>query len=116
MSQAYDIPHGEGEVSKRRFPIRQDVQYTCRMRSGVAQVARGETVYMSSSEVGFTTERTLKPGQRIEVAVNWPALLDQTCHMKLVIYGHVIRNDANAAAVKVERYEFRTRATHATVV
>lgn len=65
---------------------------------------------MSSREVGFTIECPLRLGQKVELTVNWPALLDRTCRLKLVISGHVTRNDSSTSTVSIEHYEFHTRA------
>jgi hypothetical protein len=60
----------------------------------------------------FTTERTLSPGERLEVAVNWPAHLDNRCPLKLVTTGRIVRSDNGRAALSIERYEFRTQGIH----
>ena len=73
--------------------------------------AAGQTIYMSSHEVAFTTEGTLEIGQRVEMTVNWPVLLERTCRLKLNIRGHVIRSDASTAVIGIEHHEFRTRAS-----
>ena len=46
----------------------------------------------------------------VEISVNWPARLDGTCPLKLVATGRMVRADADKAAVRIERYEFRTAA------
>lgn len=76
-------------------------------RGGCAKFLRdGKILNVSSSGVRFTTERTLSVGQTVEVTVEWPALIDNKCLMKLVIEGWVARSDSNSAAVKIEHYEF----------
>jgi hypothetical protein len=55
------------------------------------------------------TETPLREAMRIEISMSWPVLLDQTCPMKLVIYGSVIRTQGEHAAIAIERYEFRTQ-------
>ncbi|MGA2590171.1 MAG: hypothetical protein ABSH32_09670 [Bryobacteraceae bacterium] len=102
------MPHKSKTV--RRYPIQQDVCYRCFKGSRVSDKGVGKTVMMTNREVKFTTERALKPGQEIELAVNWPVLLGKRCLMKLVISGPVISSDARSAVVGILRYEFRTRA------
>jgi hypothetical protein len=65
---------------------------------------------ISSGELTFTTEQELAPRQKVEVTVNWPAMLDSTCPMKLVISGRVMRSADGSASVSIDHYEFRTRA------
>lgn len=99
--------------ARRRFQIGQDVCYICLSGSRVDDEGVGKIVNVSSSGVRFTTEHTLNVGKRVEVTVEWPALIDDKCLMNLVIKGWVARSDSNSAAVKIEHYEFRTRASKA---
>jgi hypothetical protein len=91
-----------------RFPIQREVRYKVFNRNTI-EVGSGKTVNMSSNGVLFTTERTLNPGERLEVAVNWPAHLDNKCPLKLVTTGRVVRSEGDRAAIAIERYEFRTQ-------
>ena len=68
---------------------------------------------MSSGGVLFTTERELLPGRLIELSVNWPARLDGVCPLQFVAMGRVVRSDGARAAIRIERYEFKTRKTTA---
>ncbi len=106
---------GETENADRRsavrFPIEQEVRYKVFNRNTI-EVGSGRTINMSSNGVLFTTERTLTPGERLEVAVNWPAQLDNKCPLKLVTTGRVVRADGDKAAIAIERYEFRTQGIH----
>jgi hypothetical protein len=45
--------------------------------------------------------------------MSWPVLLNDTCPMKLMIYGCVVRSNEHGAAVAIERYEFRTQGARA---
>ena len=94
-----------------RLPIEQEVRYKVRTRNTVT-VGFGKTVDMSSTGVLFTTEKELAPGEKLEVAINWPALLDHKCPLKLVTTGRVVRSGGGMAAVAIERYEFRTQGVH----
>lgn len=97
-----------------RFPIEQDVRYKVFTRNTI-EVGMGKTVNMSSSGVLFTTERALALGERLEVAVAWPAQLDHKCALKLVTTGRVVRSENGLAAIAIERYEFRTQGIHGLV-
>lgn len=104
-------PDNTDRRSAVRFPIEQDVRYKVFNRNTI-EVGSGKTINMSSNGVLFTTERTLTPGERLEVAVNWPAHLDNKCPLKLVTTGRVIRSEDGRAAIAIERYEFRTQGIH----
>jgi len=94
----------------QRFPIEQDVSYKCVRGREVRTAGSGKTLEISSRELTFTTEQSLQTEQKVEVTVNWPALLDNTCPMKLVISGRVVRSGTGSVSVSINRHEFRTRA------
>jgi len=95
-----------------RFPIRQDVRYQCQNGSNPTS-GTGKTLEISSREVRFTTQHALEVGEPVELAVDWPALLDNTCLMKLFIHGCVVESAPGSAAIRIERHEFRTRGSRA---
>jgi c-di-GMP-binding flagellar brake protein YcgR len=96
-----------------RFPVREDVRYRV-LQSKAGQVSgAGKTVDISSGGILFTTSERLQPGRLIEISVNWPARLDGTCALQLVATGRVVRSDDETAAVRIERYEFKTRSSGA---
>ena len=71
----------------------------------------GKTLNIGSGGVLFTTEEQLPLGRTVELSVHWPAKLDGSCPLKFVATGRVIRSETDMAAVRIERYEFRTRAS-----
>lgn len=94
---------------KRRFHIEQEVRYKMLYGQRIAETGTGKTLNISSSGVWFTTESMLTTGMPVEVSMNWPVLLNDSCPMKLMIYGCVVRSNEKGAAVAIERYEFRTQ-------
>ena len=95
--------------TKRRFQIDQEVKYKMLYGQRIAETGTGKTLNISSSGVWFTTESMLTTGMPVEVSMNWPVLLNDSCPMKLMIYGCVVRSNEKGAAVAIERYEFRTQ-------
>ena len=96
--------------SSNRLPIERDVRYKLLGgKKSVKQMGLGKTVNMSSGGVLFTTETPLPEGERMELAVSWPAQLNQTLPLKLVAMGRLVRVDDKHAAISIERYEFKTR-------
>ena len=92
----------------RRYAITLDVQ--CKLlRNG-----RGERVgftrsrNISSGGVLLEASDALPSGGLVELAMNWPFLLDGVCPLRLVMRGRILRNDGNGIAVKISRHEFRT--------
>jgi hypothetical protein len=69
----------------------------------------GKTLNFGSGGILFTTEERLPVGRTVELSVSWPAMLGGTCPLQFVATGRVVRSESNRAAVRIERYEFRTR-------
>lgn len=95
--------------TKRRFQIEQEVRYKMLYGQRIAETGVGRTANISSGGVWFTTESMLTTGMPVELSMNWPVLLNDSCPMKLMIYGCVVRSNERGAAVAIERYEFRTQ-------
>ena len=62
----------------------------------IAETGTGKTINISSGGVWFTTESMLTIGMPVELSMNWPVLLNDSCPMKLMIYGCVIRSNEAA--------------------
>lgn len=92
-----------------RFPLREEVRYRVLHSRGSQVSGIGRTLNIGSGGILFTTEEELPIGRMVELSVNWPARLDGTCPLKFVATGRVVRAEHHQAAVKIERYEFRTR-------
>ena len=95
--------------NKRRFQIEQDIKYKMLYGQRIAETGAGKTINISSGGVCFTTESMLTAGMPIELSMNWPVLLNDSCPMKLMIFGCVVRSTDSGAAINIERYEFRTQ-------
>jgi hypothetical protein len=92
-----------------RFPLQEELRYRL-LQSKTLQVSgSGQTLNIGSGGILFTTEDKLPIGRLVELSVNWPARLGGTCPLKFVAIGRVIRSEADRAAVRIERYEFKTR-------
>jgi hypothetical protein len=71
---------------------------------------------MSKSGLSFTTDRPLPVGQKLDVSIDWPVLLDGDVQLQLVASGVVVRRDEALIAMRIERHEFRTRGAGAKVL
>ena len=91
-----------------RFPVREPLKYRV-LQKAAALSGVGQTLNMGSGGLLFTTEQKLPVGRQVEISVNWPARLDGTCPLKFVATGRVVRAEPRQAAVRIERYEFKTR-------
>jgi c-di-GMP-binding flagellar brake protein YcgR len=93
----------------RRFPLSEEVRYSVTHHKSLAVQGAGKTLNASSGGILFTTEGALPMGQRVELFVNWPARLGGACPLQLIVIGRVVRTDGGQAAVRIERYQFKTR-------
>lgn len=93
-----------------RFPIERELRYKVISKKSASEQGGGATVNISSAGILFTTEQTLIPGRTVEIAINWPANLNDSTPLKLVARGRVVRSDLRRAAIQIQRYEFRTQA------
>jgi hypothetical protein len=100
----------EERRASTRFPLDAEVRYKL-FHEGLVTSGSGRTVNMGSGGMLLTTEDRLPVGVKIEVAVNWPVLLDGGCRLKFVGSGVVLRSDQQRAAVRIGRHEFHTRAS-----
>ena len=92
-----------------RFPVREEVKYKVLHGKSDGTSGSGQTLNIGSGGILFTTEEKIPIGRMVELSVNWPARLGGTCPLKFVATGRIVRSEANKAAVRIERYEFRTR-------
>jgi len=97
-----------------RFLDAQEIRYRL-VESPAGKGSVGKTLDISSGGVLFTTTKRLPHGHRVEMAIHWPARLARNCAVQFVATSRVIRSETKHAAVHIERYEFRMRATSALV-
>jgi hypothetical protein len=93
-----------------RFSIEREVRYKVINKRSGEETGDGKTINISSNGVLFTTQHVLLPGRRLEVAISWPAQLNNKCALKLVARGRVVRFEEGVAAIEIQQYEFRTQA------
>ena len=99
-----------------RFPVKEEVRYRLLRSRSEPLTGVGMTLNIGSKGILFTTEERLPVGGMVELSVNWPARLGGTCPLKFVATGRVVRSEGAKAAVRIERYEFRTRGAAASAV
>ena len=80
------------------------------------ETGSGRTIDLSSSGLSFTADRPLLTGQRLQVSIDWPVLLDGGVKIQLIISGVVVRTNGTATAVEIQQHEFKTRRVGLKVV
>ena len=96
--------------SKFRFAIQRDVRYKLAEHGVVVEAGSGQTIDMGSGGIAFVTERPLIRDGLVELSISWPALLDDTCPIRLIVLGRVLRSAGRTAVCTIDKYEFRTQA------
>jgi len=97
---------------KKRFAIEREIHYRPIAGQQVSATGIGRTINISSRGVCFSSSRRLAMGLSVELPVNWPMLLCDSCPMKLMIHGSVIRSSDGETVLAIARYEFRTQGSH----
>jgi hypothetical protein len=95
---------------KARFPINREVRYKVLEGDRIVEFGTGTTLDMGSGGMAFVTERQVLAGSFIELSISWPVLLGDSCPMRLIVFGRVVRSSARQAACTVDKYEYRTQA------
>ena len=96
--------------TKTRFPIHRELRYKLLENDVVVESGMGETADMASGGMAFQIEHPLRVGAFVELSISWPVLLDNSCAMRLIIFGRIVRSSGRLSACRVDKYEFRTQA------
>jgi hypothetical protein len=95
--------------AKTRFPIHRELRYKS-LKDGVIMAnGAGQTVNIGSGGVCFAINKDLEPETYVELSISWPVLLDDSCPMRLIVFGRVLRSSGGKCACTVDKYEFRTQ-------
>jgi hypothetical protein len=94
--------------SKYRFEMQRELRYKL-TGDGIAPAAgTGRTINLCSAGVAFEAEHQMPPGAFVELSISWPVLLDDSCPMRLIVFGRVLRAHGQTAVCSIDKYEFRT--------
>jgi hypothetical protein len=85
-----------------RFPIRGSVEYVVKGRHGGAVMSD-----ISSGGVFLKAQDLLPIGEQVDLFVDWPAMLDGHCPLRLAIKGRVLRSGARGSALSILTYEYK---------
>ena len=99
-----------------RVPVNLAVRYSVVGHRRPVETGSGRTIDMSSSGLSFTADRPLSIGQKLDLSIDWPVLLDGDVQLQIVASGVVVRTDGAVTALRMDRHEFRTRRAEPGVV
>jgi hypothetical protein len=88
--------------SKFRFTIEREVRYKMVENGVVVATGSGQTVNMCSGGVAFVSERPLTTGAFVELSISWPVMLDETCPMRLIVFGRILRCGGRRAVCSID--------------
>ncbi len=92
-----------------RFPLTLDVRYCVLHRNGPIETGCGQLIDVSSSGLRFTAQGPIETGLKLDVAINWPVLLDGRIQLQLTVSGVVVRSSGTEISMRIQRHDFRTR-------
>ena len=87
---------------QQRFPISTPVKYIVGKTAG-----EGVTRNIGSDGLLMKTKCVLPQGKRIQLTLDWPAMLDRRLPLQLEIRGKILRSSGTGTAVAIESYEYR---------
>jgi hypothetical protein len=91
-----------------RFPLTLDVRYSVSHRRAPVETGSDQIIDLSSSGLRRAAQG-LEPGLKLDVAVNWPVLLDGRVQLQLILTGTVVWSSETEIALRIQRHDFRTR-------
>jgi hypothetical protein len=115
MTTLWDFPTGPDSMTQaasvpRSYPIFVEVEYEL-THLGSAKTGHGWTESLSSRNIEFIAAGPLPPDHRVDLSIAWPALLNGKVGLRLCIRGRITKSRDHYVSVKIERYEFRTKAS-----
>jgi hypothetical protein len=91
-----------------RFPLALEV-HCLSHRRGQGETREGKTIDISSSGLRFAVPGPLEGELRLDIAIDWPALLDGRIQLQLIVAGTVVWSSGTETAMRILRHEFKTR-------
>jgi len=96
--------------NKTRFLMNRELRYKVLENDTIVESGKGITLDLGSGGAAFLIEQQLHAGSFIELSISWPVLLGDSCPMRLIVFGRVLRSSGHKSACTVDKYEFRTQA------
>jgi hypothetical protein len=101
---------------KLRFPMHRELRYKLLEGDTIVASGLGTTIDLGSGGLAFRTDQPLTAGSFIELSISWPVLLEDSCPMRMIVFGRVLRSSTHFSAATIDKYEFRTQARTAQPV
>jgi hypothetical protein len=102
MSPAPTAQYTAARHGHQRFPISTPVRYIVEKVEG-----EGLTCNVGSDGLLMKTTCVFPQGRRIELSLDWPAMLDGRLPLRLDIQGKILWSNVRGTAVEILGYKFR---------
>jgi PilZ domain len=99
-----------------RYPLALEMSYSVLDGARMGERRASQTIDLSSSGVRFIAADPLALRTRVEIAINWPTLLEGRIALQLIAAGVVVRSSGRETAVRLEEHAFKTRRTGSKLV
>jgi hypothetical protein len=100
-------PKSERRVNVR-FPLNLEVRSVSHRRKSV-ETRFGKIIDISSSGLRFAAQGPLELGLKLDVAIDWPVLLDGRIQLQLILTGVVVWSSDTETALQIQHSDFKTR-------
>ena len=108
--------HSTERRASARFPLTLEVRYSVSHQGVPVETGSGRMIDISSSGLRFTADRPLLAGLRLDVSIDWPALLEGGIQLQLIATGVVVWTRGTETALRIHRHVFKTRRVGLKVV
>ena len=92
----------------RRNEIKLDLRWKLIRRRRLLESGTGASVDLSSGGILFDAGRALPVGLNVELSIAWPAMLNNSAPLQLIVAGRVVRSSGTLAGIQTVQHEFRT--------
>ncbi|HTS29185.1 MAG TPA: hypothetical protein VMH81_25105 [Bryobacteraceae bacterium] len=113
---AKKIQNTSDRRKKSRYPIHRELRYKILEEGVLVGAGVGQSINIGSGGIAISIDRELNPGAFVELSISWPVLLDDTCPMRFIAFGRVLRSLGRRAACTIDKYEFRTQSRSVTTL
>jgi hypothetical protein len=94
----------------RRFPVSYGLRYVVTPPAAEPRgTGGGETVWMSRHEVAFLAKGPTHVGDKVQIYIAWPVLLNDAVPLQLILNAEIVQCSAPLCIAKLTKHEFRTR-------
>ena len=108
--------HRRERRASARFHLILEVRYSVSPHGIPPETGAGLITDLSSSGLRFNADRPLLVGLRLDVTINWPALLDGGVRLQLIASGVIVWTSGTETALRIQRHELKTRRVGLKVV